>query len=59
MQFFWTERQVNEQLRDIMVRSFDEVLQVAEEKKVDMRTAAHIRAIDRVANATIIRGIYP
>lgn len=59
MQFFWTEQQINERLREVLVRSFGEVFQVAEEKKVDMRTAAHIRAIDRVAKATVIRGIYP
>jgi glutamate dehydrogenase (NAD(P)+) len=59
IQFFWTEQQISERLREVLVRSFGEVLQVAEEKKVDMRTAAYIRAIDRVARATVIRGIYP
>jgi len=41
------------------VRSFNDVVRIAEEKKVDMRVAAYILAIDRVAKATIIRGIYP
>ena len=57
--FFWSERQINLQLREIMVRSFEDVLRIAEEKKVDMRVAAHILAISRVAEATMIRGIYP
>jgi len=57
--FFWSEREINIQLREIMVRSFEDVLRIAEEKKVDMRVAAYILAIDRVARATMIRGIYP
>jgi glutamate dehydrogenase (NAD(P)+) len=58
-QFFWDEREVNKQLEAIMNRAFDAVLQVYLEKRVDMRLAAYIRAIDRVNKATMIRGIYP
>jgi glutamate dehydrogenase (NAD(P)+) len=58
-QFFWTEEEVNENLERIMVRSFGQVAQVASDKKLDLRMAALIRAIDRVANALYIRGIYP
>ncbi len=58
-QFFWAEDEVNENLERIMVRSFGQVLGVAEERRVDLRTAALIRAIDRVAGALYIRGIYP
>ncbi len=57
--FFWTESEINDRLRQIMVRSFNEVLKVAREKQVNMRTAAYILAIKRVADATLIRGIYP
>jgi len=57
--FFWQEREINVQLREIMVRSFNDVVRISEEKKVDMRVAAYILAIDRVAQATMIRGIYP
>lgn len=57
--FFWSEREINNQLREIMVRSFEDVLRIHEEKKVDMRVASYILAIDRVAKATMIRGIYP
>ncbi|MDI7276025.1 MAG: Glu/Leu/Phe/Val dehydrogenase, partial [Anaerolineae bacterium] len=57
--FFWSEREINVQLREIMVRSFEDVLRISKEKKVDMRVAAYILAIGRVAEATIIRGIYP
>jgi glutamate dehydrogenase (NAD(P)+) len=57
--FFWSEREINMQLREIMMRSFADVVRISEEKKVDMRVAAYILAIDRVAAATMIRGIYP
>ncbi|MFN8484339.1 MAG: Glu/Leu/Phe/Val dehydrogenase [Anaerolineae bacterium] len=57
--FFWNEDEINKRLQDIMVRSFREVLAVSRQKNVDMRMAAYIRAIDRVARATMIRGIYP
>lgn len=57
--FFWGEDEINERLRRIMVRSFNNVLRVAHEKKVDTRTAAQILGIQRVAEAVLIRGIYP
>lgn len=57
--FFWGEEEINERLRRIMVRSFNQVLRVAQEKQVDLRTAAQIYAIQRVAEAMRIRGIYP
>ncbi len=58
-QFFWSERDVNVKLRDIMESSFDNVLAIAQERNVDMRIAAYICAIERVAEAIMIRGIYP
>jgi glutamate dehydrogenase (NAD(P)+) len=57
--FFWGEDEINERLRQIMVRSFNNVLRVAHEREVDARTAAQIFAIQRVAEAVLIRGIYP
>jgi len=58
-QFFWAEEEVNQNLERIMVRSFGQVLHVAGERKVSLRTAALVRAIDRVADALFTRGIYP
>ncbi len=58
-QFFWTEEEVNQNLERIMVRSFGQVLKTSQEKRTDMRTGALIRAIDRVAEALMTRGIYP
>ncbi|HEX9370881.1 MAG TPA: Glu/Leu/Phe/Val dehydrogenase [Roseiflexaceae bacterium] len=57
--FFWTEREVNEKLERIMVASFEQVRAIAEEHKVHMRTAAYLLAVQRVAEATMTRGIYP
>lgn len=57
--FFWSEGEINQQLEGIMVRSFDDVLSISQEKEADMRTAAYILAIKRVSDATTIRGIYP
>ena len=58
-EFFWDEHDINERLERIMLRAFDSVLKVSQEKKVMMRTAAYVLAIDKVAQATTIRGIYP
>jgi glutamate dehydrogenase (NAD(P)+) len=57
--FFWEEKQVNEHLEKIMIRSFHEVREIAKKYDVHMRTAAYILAVGRVAEATRIRGIYP
>jgi len=58
MGFFWKEEFVNERLHDTMVSSFNDVLRYAEKHKVNMRTAAYMLAIDRVAYETKMRGIY-
>jgi glutamate dehydrogenase (NAD(P)+) len=58
-EFFWTEREVNAQLERILVGAFENVLRVAQERRVHMRTAAYLLAVDRVASATTTRGIYP
>ena len=57
--FSWTEREVNSRLRNIMDKAFHDVHATAEKYAVDMRTAALITAVGRVADATTIRGIYP
>jgi glutamate dehydrogenase (NAD(P)+) len=57
--FFWTEEEIAERLERIMVRAFREVLKLSQQRKINMRTAAQVLAIHRVAKATIIRGIYP
>jgi glutamate dehydrogenase (NAD(P)+) len=56
--FFWTEEEVNKKLRDILVKAFHEVLSMSIQKKADMRLAALMIGIDRVANAMLWRGLY-
>ncbi|MBE0478654.1 Glu/Leu/Phe/Val dehydrogenase [Candidatus Aerophobetes bacterium] len=56
---FWNEREVNLKLRDIMEKAFENVYRIAREKDVSMRKAALILAIERVVEATKVRGIYP
>jgi len=57
--FFWTKEEVNKRLDSILTGSFNEVINTSRQYKVDMRTAAMVNAINRVATATNIRGIYP
>ncbi len=57
--FFWEESEVNKNLEQIMVKSFADVLAVSQERNVNMRTAAYILAIGRVAASTQLRGVYP
>jgi glutamate dehydrogenase (NAD(P)+) len=57
--FFWDLDQVRNALEKMMKGAFNDVMKVKEKYNVDMRTAAYILAIDRVAYATKKRGIYP
>jgi glutamate dehydrogenase (NAD(P)+) len=57
--FFWTEEEINERLERIMVRSFREVLETSQEKEVHMRSGALVRAVSRLNDALLTRGIYP
>lgn len=57
--FFWTEKEINERLDTIMVKAFNEVVTIAKDKKTDMRTAAMVLGVKRVAEAVSIRGLYP
>jgi glutamate dehydrogenase (NAD(P)+) len=56
--YFWNEKLVNSRLEEIMVDSFYDVLQYARDHSVDNRTAAYMLALDRVAFAIKLRGIY-
>jgi glutamate dehydrogenase/leucine dehydrogenase len=56
---FWREATINARLKEVMVKSFNDVLEMQKKNKVDMRTAAYMVAVARVAEATLTRGIYP
>jgi glutamate dehydrogenase (NAD(P)+) len=56
--YFWTEKEVNERLEAKMVEAFNAVLQTSIKYHVDLRVAAYIVAINRVATVTRMRGMY-
>ena len=56
--YFWTEKQVNERLEAKICEAFKAVSETSVKYVVDMRTAAYIVAISRVATVTRIRGMY-
>ncbi|HUF49233.1 MAG TPA: Glu/Leu/Phe/Val dehydrogenase [Longimicrobiales bacterium] len=56
--YYWREDMVIERLREVMIRSFNTVLQYAKQHNVNMRTAAYMLSIDRVAVVHRLRGIY-
>jgi glutamate dehydrogenase (NAD(P)+) len=55
----WSETVVNAKLKEIMVKAFGETLDVAVREQVNMRTAAYLLAVKRVADAMELRGLYP
>ena len=55
----WTEADVNAKLKVIMEKAFGEVLALSEKHNVNMRTGAYLNAVQRVADATALRGLYP
>ncbi|WP_027882378.1 Glu/Leu/Phe/Val family dehydrogenase [Meiothermus rufus] len=57
--FFWTEEEINARLERLMRQSFEAVWQVAQDKKVTLRTAAYIVAATRVLEARHLLGLYP
>ena len=56
--YFWTEPEVNGRLEAKMCEAVDAVLKTAARYKTDLRTAAYIVAINRVATVTRMRGMY-
>jgi glutamate dehydrogenase (NAD(P)+) len=57
--FFWEESDINRRLENLMRRAYDTVHGVAEAKHTTLRQAAYSLAVDKVAQATLVRGIYP
>jgi glutamate dehydrogenase (NAD(P)+) len=55
----WTEHDVNAKLKIIMDKAFAEVLAQSQKHGVNMRTGAYLNAVQRVADATAMRGLYP
>jgi glutamate dehydrogenase (NAD(P)+) len=58
-EYFWKEAEVNAKLNDIVTRAFTETWNTRQQHETSMRVAAYGLAVQRVAHATTIRGIYP
>lgn len=56
---FWTEDDVNRQLKRVMAQAFHDVYDIQQKHQVNMRTAAYMLAIERVADAKRVRGVFP
>jgi len=57
--YFWQEHEVNEKLSQVIRRAFSDVYETARKYHVHMRTAAYVLAVGRVAEATLVRGLFP
>jgi glutamate dehydrogenase (NAD(P)+) len=57
--YWWTEHEVGDRMRDILVKSYAEVHALSEERNVSLRTAAQMIGVGRVAEAHRTRGLYP
>jgi glutamate dehydrogenase (NAD(P)+) len=58
-QFLWTEQQVNQKLEELMLRAFRQVVHLARERRLRMRTAALSLGVQKVAKEKARRGLYP
>lgn len=59
MSFFWDEADVDLKLKAIILKAFDNVYKMRQEKQIDMRTAAMATAVSRLEKAMLLRGLYP
>ena len=57
--YFWCKTEVNTRLENLLDRSYEEVFRLSQERKVNLRTAALILAVKKVADAITVRGLYP
>ncbi len=59
MSFFWGEDEINNRLKTIITKAFDDGYKFYAERHVDMRSAAMAVAISRLEKAMLLRGLYP
>ncbi|MGA9884365.1 MAG: Glu/Leu/Phe/Val dehydrogenase [Candidatus Acidiferrales bacterium] len=57
--FFWPVEEVNAKLESVMRRAFLEVFESMRKHRTQMRTGAYVLAVGRVADATLVRGLFP
>jgi glutamate dehydrogenase (NAD(P)+) len=59
MSFFWEENEINNKLKTMIVRAFDNSYKLHKDKNIDMRSAAMAVAVQRLEKAMLLRGLYP
>jgi len=57
--YFWELDRINRELKKIMLKAFEEVYDLSKERNIQLRTAAYIIAVSRIARAIELRGIFP
>jgi glutamate dehydrogenase (NAD(P)+) len=57
--YFWTEAQINRRLKQVLIKAFRQVYRLAQVEQVDMRTAALMLGVGKVAEGMIKRGLFP
>ena len=57
--YFWKEKEINERLQEVITTAFIEVLKFSVSENIDMRKASMVKAIKRLADAHLARGLYP
>ena len=57
--YLWKEAELYEKLIDVMLTAFEEIWTISEKQNCDLRTAALIKGIKRVAAAKLTRGLFP
>ena len=57
--FTWKEKDIRERLHEVITTAFQRTLQFSRDRKVSMRMAALMSGIDKVAEAHLVRGLYP
>ena len=57
--YLWKEKELHDRLIDVLTSAFEEVWIISEKNKVDLRTAALIKGIKKVAAAKLTRGLFP
>ncbi|MFX1431285.1 MAG: Glu/Leu/Phe/Val dehydrogenase [Promethearchaeota archaeon] len=57
--YFWELDRINKELKKILLKAFEEVYMLSKERNINLRTAAYIIAVSRIAKAIELRGIFP
>jgi glutamate dehydrogenase (NAD(P)+) len=57
--YFWKEKEINDKLHEVITTAFNKVFEFSVAENIDMRRASLVRAIKRLADAHLVRGLYP